>query len=59
MGDRGKVKRLSDLDDVFADLAWWFKFTPSELLELDLVEIPKWVEQMKRQVKAGYGQILR
>ncbi|MGY6076261.1 hypothetical protein [Mannheimia haemolytica] len=26
---------------------------------MDLVDIPKWVEQMNRQIKAGYGQILR
>ncbi|ASW16664.1 TPA: GpE family phage tail protein [Mannheimia haemolytica] len=50
---------MSELDTVYADLAWWFKFSPSELLELDLVDIPKWVEQMNRQIKAGYGQILR
>ncbi|KAA6209024.1 GpE family phage tail protein [Avibacterium paragallinarum] len=44
---------------MFADLAWWFGFSPSDLMEMDLVDIPKWVEQMNRQVKAGYGQILR
>ncbi|WP_423191021.1 GpE family phage tail protein [Actinobacillus equuli] len=50
---------MSELDEVFSDLAWWFKFSPSELFELDVVDIPMWVEQMNRQLKAGYGQILR
>ncbi|WP_071610405.1 hypothetical protein [Glaesserella parasuis] len=27
-------------------------------MEMDLVDIPKWVEQMKRQVKAGYARVL-
>ncbi|WMR96813.1 hypothetical protein RDJ12_01745 [Mergibacter septicus] len=26
---------------------------------MDLVDIPKWVKQMQRQIKAGYGQIFR
>ncbi|TCJ95961.1 GpE protein [Volucribacter psittacicida] len=45
------------MQEIFADLAWWFGWSPTELMELDLEDIPNWVEQMNRQVKAGYVRL--
>ncbi|MGL4674502.1 MAG: GpE family phage tail protein [Wohlfahrtiimonas sp.] len=36
----------------FADLAWWFGFSPSELMGLTIPELNDWVKQMNRQIKA-------
>lgn len=42
------------LNNVLADLAWWFRFSIEELDGLTLSELDDWVEQLNRQVKAGY-----
>ncbi|MDP8080248.1 GpE family phage tail protein [Phocoenobacter skyensis] len=42
---------------VFADLCWWFGWQPSEIWELDVADLPLWVEQMNRQIKKGYSKI--
>lgn len=44
---------------ILADLKWWFGFTLAELEGLTLSELETWLAQAQRQIKAGYGQILR
>jgi len=37
-----------------ADLAFWFGFSHSELEEMTLNEIERWLKQAKRQIDANY-----
>ncbi|WP_432419350.1 GpE family phage tail protein [Gallibacterium anatis] len=37
-----------------ADLAFWFGFSHSELEEMTLDEIERWLIQAQRQIKANY-----
>ena len=37
-----------------ADLAFWFGFQPSELEDMTLDEVERWLEQANRQIKAKY-----
>lgn len=37
-----------------ADLAFWFGFQPSELEEMTLDEVERWIIQAERQIKARY-----
>jgi len=37
-----------------ADLAFWFGFQPSELEEMTLDDIERWLTQAQRQIKANY-----
>ncbi|OBX86882.1 phage tail protein [Haemophilus sp. CCUG 66565] len=39
---------------MLADLAFWFGFQPSELEEMTLDDIERWLNQAKRQIKANY-----
>lgn len=37
-----------------ADLAFWFGFPPSELEEMTLEEVERWLKQAERQINANY-----
>jgi len=37
-----------------ADLAFWFGFAHSELEEMTLDEVERWLIQAQRQIKANY-----
>ncbi|MFB6349513.1 GpE family phage tail protein [Moraxella marmotae] len=37
-----------------AELAWWFGFAPSELENMSLLDIERWLKQANRQIKAKY-----
>ncbi|MGX2951455.1 GpE family phage tail protein [Ursidibacter sp. B-7004-1] len=41
---------------MLADLAWWFGWQPSELENLTIDEIERWIKQAERQVKAEYSK---
>ncbi|WP_322785348.1 GpE family phage tail protein [Gallibacterium anatis] len=45
---------MSQIDEVLADLAWWFGWQPSELEEMTLDDVSIWYQQAKRQIKANY-----
>ncbi|WP_084589900.1 GpE family phage tail protein [Chelonobacter oris] len=42
---------------VLSDLAWWFGWSPSDIWQLDVMELPMWIAQMHRQIKAGYARV--
>ena len=42
------------LNAAVADLAFWFGFQPSELEDMTLDEVERWLEQANRQIKAKY-----
>ncbi|WP_112122441.1 MULTISPECIES: GpE family phage tail protein [Pasteurellaceae] len=35
-------------------MAWWFGFAHSELEDMTLDEVSRWLEQANRQIKAKY-----
>ena len=50
---KGKVE-LATLDAALADLAFWFGFSHSDLEEMTLDDIERWLTQAQRQIKANY-----
>ncbi|WP_279716199.1 GpE family phage tail protein [Chelonobacter oris] len=45
------------LNNVLADLVWWFGFSLEDLDRLTLPELNDWTEQANRQAKAGYARL--
>lgn len=45
------------LNNILADLVWWFGFSLDDLDKLTLPELDDWVKQANRQNKAGYARL--
>ncbi|MBF0752240.1 MULTISPECIES: GpE family phage tail protein [unclassified Pasteurella] len=45
---------MTQLDAALADLAFWFGFSYSDLEEMTLDDVERWLTQARRQIKANY-----
>ncbi|QZP15712.1 GpE family phage tail protein [Avibacterium paragallinarum] len=48
---------IDELYTLYADLAWWYGWTQSDIDALTMEELDCWLTQANRQVKAGYMRV--
>lgn len=53
----GKMVSTQTLNNILADLVWWFGFSLDDLDKLTLSELDDWIQQANRQQKAGYARL--
>ena len=46
--------RLPTGEHSAADMAWWFGWSVQDVYDLDLEEFEDWMNEITRQIKAGY-----